>query len=258
MRAIILAAGVGRRLAADIDNRPKCLLSFGGRTLLQRHIQLLQSLGISQLDLVLGYEADAVHAYLAGLSSGLAINLHYNRDFEQGSVVSLRAASDALRSGETVLVMDADVLYSPRILARLVDTHHANCFLLDRDLEAGDEPVKVCVRGGRMVEFRKRLCPLLRYDFHAESVGFFRFSPDTAAALAEQTTQYIRAGLAVAPHEEAIRDLLLADPDRFGYEDVTGEPWIEIDFPQDLARARAEVLPAVDAVHLDRGSFQHS
>ena len=50
----------------------------------------------------------------------------------------------------------------------------------------------------------------------------------------------------------------LADPDRFGYEDVTGKPWIEIDFPQDLARARAEVLPAVDAVHLDRGSFQHS
>ena len=251
MRAIILAAGVGQRLGAAARDLPKCLLRFAGRTLLQRHLELLQRLGVRQVDLVLGYQADTVHSYLAELACGLTLNLHYNRDYEQGSVVSLRAASDALRSGDDVLVMDADVLYSPRILARLVASGHANCFLLDRDFEAGEEPVKICVRDGRMVEFRKRLCPLLAYDYAGESVGFFRFSGPVAQALATQTTHYVNAGMANAPHEEALRDLLLASPAPFGFEDITGEPWIEIDFEADLARAAREIQPAADAVVLE-------
>jgi choline kinase len=45
------------------------------------------------------------------------------------------------------------------------------------------------------------------------------------------------------PYEEAIRDVLLAEPRQFGYEDVTGLPWIEIDFPEDVKRARDDILP---------------
>ena len=45
------------------------------------------------------------------------------------------------------------------------------------------------------------------------------------------------------PYEEAIRDLLLETPDAFGYEDITGLPWIEIDFPEDIQRAQNEILP---------------
>ena len=112
------------------------------------------------------------------------------------------------------------------------------------NLEAGEEPVKLCVRDGRIVEFRKQVDPALAYDFHGESVGFFKLSEEMALALAEMVERYVSAGRRDEFYEEAIRDLVLGDHGpRFGFEDVTGLPWIEIDFPQDVARAEREVLP---------------
>jgi choline kinase len=53
--------------------------------------------------------------------------------------------------------------------------------------------------------------------------------------------------MADAPHEEAVRNVLLREPGAFGFEDVTGVPWIEIDFPEDVVRAREQILPAIRA-----------
>jgi choline kinase len=237
MRAIVLAAGVGKRLTALHPNRPKCLLQFGGKTLLQRHIECLAALGISRLDLILGFQAYEVIQHLGVLRPQLPITWHINRDFEQGSVVSLYRAETALCSGEDVLVMDADVLYRPELLQRLVNSESPNCLLLDREFESGEEPVKICLHQGRVVDLRKRLSTVLEYDTVGESVGFFRFDAAMAAALATQCAYYIQSGLSNAPHEEAVRDLLLAAPERFGVEDVSGAPWIEIDFPEDVVRA---------------------
>lgn len=237
MRAILLAAGVGKRLVALHANRPKCLLQFGGKTLLQRHIECLATLGISHLDLVLGFQAQEVIRHVGELRPTLPITWHINENFEQGSVVSLHRAETALRAGDDILVMDADVLYRCELLERLVSSAASNCLLLDREFEFGDEPVKICLYQGRVVDCRKRLSTVLEYDTVGESVGFFRFNPEMAAALATQCAYYIESGLSNAPHEEAIRDLLLAAPERFGVEDVSGAPWVEIDFPEDIMRA---------------------
>ena len=141
--------------------------------------------------------------------------------------------------------MDADVLYHPGILQRLVETKEENCYLLDRDFQPGEEPVKIAVRDGVMVEFRKQLAGSLSYDLLGESVGFFRFGPACAATLAEECAMFDTEGLDDAPHEEVLRNVLLANPGSFAYEDVTGLPWIEIDFPEDVVRASNEILPAI-------------
>ena len=252
MHAIILAAGRGKRLEGhNPEGHPKCLMAFGGRSLLARHLDLLYRFGVQRADLVVGYEADRIIEHVATLSSRPDVAYHFNPRYEQGSVISLWAAADTLRAGEPVLIMDADVLYHPEILRRLVETEVENCYLLDRDFVPGDEPVKIAVRDGVMVEFRKRLAPGLHYDMLGESVGFFRFGPDRAAALAERCAQYDADGLADAPHEEALRDELLARPGDFGFEDVSGLPWIEIDFPEDVVRADQEVLPAIRSEYPD-------
>jgi len=250
MHAIILAAGRGSRLADfNPDGHPKCLpkclMEFGGRSLLARHLDLLHRFGVRQADLVVGFEADRIIEHVATLASRPDVALHFNPRYEQGSVISLWAAEDTLRSGEAVLVMDADVLCHPAILQRLVQTRVENCYLLDRDFVPGDEPVKIAVRDGVMVEFRKRLADGLEYDTLGESVGYFRFDPDCAALIADACARYDNEGLADAPHEEALRDVLLAQPRAFGFEDVSGLPWIEIDFPEDVARAAGEILPAI-------------
>lgn len=246
MHAIILAAGRGARLAKhNPDGHPKCLMEFGGRSLLARHLDLLYGFGVRNADLVVGYEADRIIDHVATLRTRPDVAFHFNPRYEQGSVLSLWAAADTLQGGGAVLVMDADVLYHPDILQRLLQTPIENCYLLDRDFTHGEEPVKIAVRDGVMVEFRKRLAPQLQYDAIGESVGFFRFGPACAADIAERCARYDSEGLGDAPHEEALRDVLLGRPQAFGFEDVTGLPWIEIDFPEDVARATEEILPAI-------------
>ncbi len=241
MRALILAAGVGKRIAGA-HPAPKCLLRFGGRTLLERHLELLRACGVDEVVICVGYRENDVRAELARLGAG-GVTVVPNAEFTLGSVISLWAVRDWLDPHSGALVMDADVLYDRRMLGRLTGTSVENCFLLDRDFEPGDEPVKLCVAGGRLVEFRKRIAPDLPYEYSGESVGFFRFGGPMARRLASRCEHYRAAGRGSEPHEEAIRDLLLESPDEFGFEDVTGLPWLEIDFEEDIGRAERTVLP---------------
>ncbi|MCC7410986.1 MAG: phosphocholine cytidylyltransferase family protein [Gammaproteobacteria bacterium] len=245
MKAVILAAGVGKRLAAAHAG-PKCLLRFGGRTLLERHLERLRAAGIRDVVLCLGYQAQQVHAELARIGAAGWVTTIVNPDYEQGSVVSLWTVREHLDPVAGAIVMDADVLYGRGLLERLAGSRHENCFLLDREFEPGEEPVKLCVRGQVLVEFRKRLAPDLSYDYCGESIGFFRFGGAMAARLAASVDAYRDTGRGEEPHEEAIRDLLLESPGEFGFEDVTGMPWTEIDFERDVVRAQNQILPLID------------
>ncbi len=246
MHAIILAAGRGNRLADfNPDGRPKCLLEFGGRSLLARQLDNLFQAGIRHVTLVVGYEADLIIDHVGTLSSRPEVAFVYNPAYLKGSVLSLLAAKEVMTSGEAVLVLDADVLYHPRIMQALVESSNPNCYLIDRDFTAGDEPVKIAINEGKMVEFRKALPDDLEFDTLGESVGFFKFNGDIAAEISRTCSGYNTDGLLGAPHEEALRDVLLAMPSAFACEDVTGLPWLEVDFPEDIERAIKEILPAI-------------
>lgn len=231
--------GIGSRLAVE---HPKCLLRFGGQSLLQHHIALLEHCNVPHLTLVLGHGAAQIERELTALSPRLEVATVYNPDYRQGSIISLWAARHVLSAGEDILLMDADVLYDQRLLQALIASDHGNCFLLDRDYLPGEEPVKLCVRDHRLVEFRKRPDPALQFDFSGESVGFFRFTAAMARRLAGKAQAYREQGRGHEPHEEALRDLLLENPEAFGFADVTGLPWTEIDFPEDVARAERHIL----------------
>ncbi len=245
MRAIILAAGRGSRLQqAAGEQRPKCLIPFGGASLLERHLRLLRKAGVEEVVLVLGFCHELVEAELDRLAWRPRPQIVLNARFELGSVLTVHAAADALTRGGDVLLMDADVLYHERIMAALAQGDRpANRVLIDRDFEAGEEPVKLCVLDGVPVELRKQLAPGLRYDTVGESVGFFRLEAAAARRLAALAAEYVETGRAHLPHEEAVRDLLRERGRAFEVADITGLPWIEIDFPQDVARAASEVLP---------------
>lgn len=246
MKVIILAAGIGKRLGKSSDDGPKCLLEIDGSSLLERHVVQLKQLGLEDVNIVVGYQQERMVKELDRL--GLAGKFFYNPDFRLGSIVSLYCAREILSSGEDVVLMDADVLYAPQILEALIKTEYSNCFLLDRDFEPGEEPVKLCVRDGQLIDFRKKIDKDLHYDFQGESVGFFCFSAAMANKLVKRLQQYVDEEHLDEPYEEAIRDLLLEHPDAFSYEDISGLPWIEIDFPEDLIRARTEILSKIEAL----------
>lgn len=242
MKAIILAAGIGQRLGSHADGRPKCLLEPGGISLLRRHLHNLRDLAVTEIIIITGYRHDAIQEELTGLQPGFTIQTIFNPDFTNGSIVSLWHARETLYCGDDIILMDADVLYDKSILQKLITTDFSNCFLLDREFETGEEPVKLCAFNGRLVEFRKCIDGKLPFDLQGESVGFFRFSSGMAAKLALRVQEYMDLHRYGEPYEEAIRDVLLAEPEAFGYEDITGLPWIEIDFPEDIKRAETEIL----------------
>jgi choline kinase len=242
MMALIMAAGVGNRLSGEFGDIPKALLPFGGRTLLERHLTELQQIAVHDVVVAVGYKADLIAAELERLDASARVILAHNPDYRAGSVVTLQAATQALTCGDDILLMDADVLYDRRMLESLKQTRHHNCFLLDRNFEAGDEPMKLAVRDGQLVEFSRRV--EVSFDFVGESVGFFRLAPPMATALSAANAALVEAGQRDEGYEEALRRLLLRSPaGTFGFEDITDLPWTEIDFPEDVVRAREEILP---------------
>ncbi len=241
----MLAAGVGQRLR-QAENVPKCLLKIGHRSLLERHFSALAHNGITALHLVVGFEAALIKR---ACTEAFSVSFYENPAYREGSIVSLWAARDILGAGRDVLLMDADVLYPPTLLQTLIAAPHENCLLLDRDFEMGEEPVKICVNGDTIVEFRKQIMANVKWDLCGESVGFFKFSATAARRLVERAEHYVASGRRDVPYEEAIRDLILARDHAISYADITGLPWLEIDFPKDLQRAREEIAPRIDALN---------
>jgi choline kinase len=207
-------------------------------------LRLLREAGVDDIVLALGFRHDLVEAELDRLGWRPKPQIVLNMGYELGSVLTVHTVAEAMTRGGDVLLMDADVLYDARIAASLVAGDvPVNRILIDRDFEAGDEPVKVCVRDGVPIELRKQVAGDLQFDTIGESVGFFRFDENGARRLASLVADYVARDGGRMPHEEAVRDLIRERSQTIEISDVTGAPWIEIDFPNDVARAAQEVLP---------------
>jgi choline kinase len=247
MRALMLAAGRGMRLSGgDPEFPPKSLLRFGGKSLIERHIEVLRAAGLDELVMVVGYRHDDVLAEISRVGADGFVRPVINPRFTEGAAVSLAAAAAALIDGRDILFMDGDVLYEPALIERLLSTRHHNCFLLDRNLDPGEDPVKLCIRDGRIVDFGKTVAGT--FDLVGEWPGFARLSPAVARRMADALARRLAAGRTDESYEPAMREVMLEGPaELFSYEDITGCDWIEIDFPEDLERARHTVLPRLGA-----------
>ncbi|MEE2746418.1 MAG: phosphocholine cytidylyltransferase family protein [Pseudomonadota bacterium] len=245
IHAIMLAAGTGSRLSKNnMAHPPKCLLEFEGKSLLHRHIEILTSLGILKLTIVIGYRCEEIIAEAQKFREKILISFELNKEFTMGSLVSLWCTRKTLRSNYPILFMDADVLYHRRIIKLLTSNTKNSVIPYDKVFDLGNEPVKLCLVNQKAVEFGKSInC---KYDQIGEWPGFLKLSPLKAATLADYLEEYINMGQTQLPCEEAIRKMLLnSSRDEFDYVDITGIPWIEIDFIEDLDKATFEILPAI-------------
>src|ERR1044072_2427340 len=114
MKGIILAAGKGLRLNGTSGNTPKCLIKIGECTLLERQIQSLRDVGIKDIVVVVGYEAERVQQ-----TCDAQIRFVKNPFYEQtNSLMSLWLAHEYLADG--FVVLNSDVLFHPQLLAKLI------------------------------------------------------------------------------------------------------------------------------------------
>ena len=238
MKAIILAAGVGRRLGPFTERHPKSLLRFGGESLLGRHLRLLGDHGVQEITVVAGHLAGQVEAEIAASPCSAPVRVAINPLYRRGSALSVLAASDVLENSGCVL-MDADLLYEQELLERLLRAESANCLLVDGRLHDSGEEVKVVVRpDGLACELGKSIRGAGMVA--GESVGIFKFDQAAGRSLVERLRIMADADPDVE-YESGISDLM-RDVD-LGCVKVDGLAWIEIDFPEDVERARARVYP---------------
>jgi choline kinase len=235
MTAVILAAGVGKRLHAASGGKPKCLIPIGGHTLIERLLDGLAAAGVHDVIVVTGFGDAAVRSAL-----GDRVRYLVNARFREGAILSLWTAREAL--GGPVLIMDADVLCAPSMLARLVESPHENCFLLDASQENTGEEQMLLVRGDRVMNIVRGGAP--GYELMGESIGFLKLGADAVKLLCVLLGRRLEQGHTGNEHEEVYPDLMERVP--IGFERVDGVPWIEIDFPADVEQAERIVLPAIE------------
>ncbi|HEU4367004.1 MAG TPA: phosphocholine cytidylyltransferase family protein [Methylomirabilota bacterium] len=244
MNAVILIAGVARRLAPLTDTTHKALLPVGGRPILARMLEALEAAGIRQTTLVVGHCADQVRGVAGERVGRMAMRYIQNPEYRRGSVISLYAARQCLR--EPALVMDADVIFPREFLGRLLALPAPSALLVDRGFSDTGEEVKIYTRGDRVIALGKKVVPEA-WDAVGEGIGFFKCGVEAAPELVRCLGKVIEDSDGLGEWEDAIH--LLVPHRHVGWADVTGLPWTEIDFVEDLRRAETDVLPRV--VRLD-------
>ena len=99
-------------------------MQFGGKSLLQRHLEILNHLGTDRIIIITGYRHEQIEAALEQVESRASVETVVNPDYAAGSVVSLHCAYDFLTDGTDSILMDADVLYDPEVLSSLFNTQY--------------------------------------------------------------------------------------------------------------------------------------
>lgn len=230
MKAIILAAGVGKRLGGSVVERPKCLLELGGRTLLDRMLDALQRAGVREIVIVVGHLSEQIRA---AVRDRPGVTVIQNFEYRKGAILSLWSAREEF--DDDLLIMDADVLFSPALLRRLVDSAQPNCFLMDAQAENNGEAMMLMARAGRVLDIARGVRG--EFDACGESVGFLKISREAAGVLRVLLEQALRDGRDGIEHEEVYPALMQECV--LGYELTDGFAWTEIDFPEDVERAEA-------------------
>ena len=238
MKAIILSAGQGSRLGQLTDDKPKCLIEFAGRSLLDRQLDTLAANGIDDVVVVTGFRDDQIEAMLERRSGGPRVRTLFNPFYKVAdNLGSLFIARDEL-AGDC-LVWNGDTLVSDALMARVVGNARRDgiCVTIDRKDRYDDDDMKVVADpDGRLRAIGKRIAEGVNAEsigllaFRGEGAARFRAAIDKAMRTTEGTTIWY---LRVIHH--------LAQNSEVWTLDISGEQWGEVDFPEDIASADALV-----------------
>lgn len=224
-RAIILAAGMGIRLRPLTQNGPKCLLPFLGRTILEYQLAQLKNLGIPDILVVAGYEAQKVIKILPP-----GVRHVVNSDYQNtNSVYSLYLARENLDGN--ILLLNSDVIYDETLLALVIDSPHSNTLLVEFDKTPADGEMNVKVQDGMVSEIGKHI-PAVNAD--GESAQVVKFERHSAALLRMEIERMIAAGY-VHGFPSDFYYAVIKQAGLYATE-TAGKPWFEIDTPQDYQR----------------------
>ena len=123
-KSLIIAAGLGSRLKDKTKNIPKCMLDFGGKTLLQRQLSSYMKCGIDSISLVRGYKKDKINYK--------DIRYFYNDDFKNNNILNSIFYAEEVINGN-IIISYSDILFEPFVVKRVLDSDHDISVVVDID-----------------------------------------------------------------------------------------------------------------------------
>jgi choline kinase len=232
MKAIILSAGQGSRLGHMVDDKPKCLIDFNGRTLLDRQLDTLEACGVHEAVVVTGFHDELVEQAISARSGGPRVRTVFNPFYKVAdNTGSLFMAREEL-AGDC-LVWNGDTLVSRELMRRVVTNDRGGiCVTIDRKDSYDDDDMKVVEEAGRLKGIGKRLPA----SVNAESIGLLAFRSGGAEQFREAIDRAMRTPEGTTIWYLRVIHQLAQTADVWTL-DIAGEEWGEVDFPADVEAA---------------------
>jgi L-glutamine-phosphate cytidylyltransferase len=231
-KAIILSAGKGSRLLPLTADRPKCLIELSGKSLLEWQLDALAEAGIAQTVIVTGFRDHLVDQTIEGRSDVRTLfNPFYHVADNLGSVWMARAEFD-----RDVLLLNGDTLVAPTLLRKLLDAESAAVTVTVDEKESYDaDDMKVLRDGARLLRIGKAL---EAGQYNAESIGLLAFRGNGPRLFVDQVDEMMRRPDGTRRwYLRAIDELAQRGVD-VRTVSIKGEAWQEVDFPEDVDKAR--------------------
>ncbi len=236
MQAIILAAGMGRRLGELTGDNTKCMLSVNGVRLIDRTLECLSEVGVTKLIMVVGYKAQNVIDYVGTKYKGIEIIYVENPIYDKtNNIYSLYLAKDYLLAEDTLL-LESDLIYETSVVRRLVENDYPNLALVDKYESWMDGTVVTLDEENRINNFiSKNYFKYSDIDQYYKTVNIYKFSKEFSQThYVPFLEAYCHALGRNEYYEQVLKVITLLEDSPLRALPLSGERWYEIDDIQDL------------------------
>ena len=236
MQAIILAAGMGKRLKALTADNTKCMVEVNGVTLIERALAQLDELGLRRIVIVDGYQSEKLRAFVSTLSVSTPIEWRLNPFYDKtNNIYSLSLATDALEEDDTLL-LESDIIFEEGILRDLVDDPRPTLALVDKYESWMDGTVVKIDEDDDIVAFVPgKKFKYSDIDEYYKTVNIYKFSKAFSRThYVPFLEAYVKALGNNEYYEQVLRVIMHLDDSELKAKRLSGQLWYEIDDIQDL------------------------
>lgn len=238
-QALILAAGMGKRLGKYTQNGTKCMVRVHERSLIERALEALEAAGIQQVVIVIGYRGEQLKAFLKDKFPKISIIYVENPIYDKtNNIYSLYLAKEYLASQDTLL-LESDLIFEKEIIQELIDDPSPNLAVISHFEPWMDGTVTMLDHEDNIVSVvDKAHFDWDKTSYYFKTVNIYKFSKDFSRKYyLPFLDAYLKAFGDNEYYEQVLKVLaFLEDSGLKGFK-VAENRWYEIDDPQDLAVA---------------------
>ena len=236
MQAIILAAGMGKRLKELTSNATKCMVEVNGEMMIHKTLMHLEKLNLNKIVLVVGYEGQQLMDYVNSLGLKTPVEYVVNDVYDKtNNIYSLYLAKEYLLQDDTLL-LESDLVYEEAVIRKLVDTPYPSLVLVDKFESWMDGTCITVDEDDNITSFvSKREFDFTKTDEYYKTVNLYKFSKNFSEKYYVPFLEaYCNAMGLNEYYEQVLKVITFLGDLEIKAVKLNGEKWYEIDDVQDL------------------------